>query len=229
MKKRGESPITINLIIGGSNMCLFRFLSSKKEVNKLISNLKNENVNVRWKAVGNLAKLGQTATVALINALENNILHASHADYIKAVFERIGNSAVEPLIKALYNEIRDVRLIAAETLEKIGDARAIDPLIYALKDRNFGVRSAAASALGEIGDERAVEPLIIALEDTKWCVRMEAANALGKLGDERAIEPLHACYNSHNTHAFYDDEDVAEAAKKALLKIDTKIGNNYII
>ena len=210
-------------------MNLLNFFISRKDVNKLISNLKNENVNVRWKAVGTLAKLGKTATEALIKALENNSLHASHVDYVKAVFERIGNSAVEPLISALDNEVRDVRLTAAEALEKIGDSRAIDPLIKTLKDQNLGVRAASASALGEIGDSTVVEPLIQALEDTKWCVRMEAAKALGKIGDERAVEPLSTCFNNHNTHAYYDDEDVADAAKTALMKIESAKEKNYTL
>ena len=55
-----------------------------------------------------------------------------------------------------------IRQSAAETLGKIGGARAVEPLIALLKTSVHEVRQSAAEALRKIGDARAVEPLI-------WC------------------------------------------------------------
>jgi len=101
---------------------------------------------------------------------------------------KIGEPAVEPLIKALGDEEWKGRAGAASVLGGIGDERAVEPLIKALEDEDLDWQS--AKALGEIGDSRAVEPLIKALGDDGWPVRMYAAEALGKIGDTRAVDPL---------------------------------------
>jgi HEAT repeat protein len=61
------------------------------------------------------------------------------------------------------------RVIAAETLGDMGDARAVEPLIKALDDPDTEVRWVAAKSLGMLGDPRAVPALIRALSsDDKW-------------------------------------------------------------
>ena len=114
----------------------------------------------------------------------------------------IGESAVEPLIKAL----GDGNTSAVRALGEIGDARAVEPLIGVLRDENWWVRSCAAEALGKIGDTRAVEPLIKELdgyrEDSGWeklDVVASVIDALGEIGDSNAFEPLERLLRtSHN-------------------------------
>jgi HEAT repeat protein len=112
--------------------------------------------------------------------------------------------AVEPLINMLYREVWwSGRLVAAESLSKIGDSRAVTPLEEALVDFDSRVRKASAEALARLGypawqeivtgdnfynndferlgscnDKRAVELLITALGDNDSRVREDAANIL---------------------------------------------------
>jgi hypothetical protein len=98
--------------------------------------------------------------------------------------------AVEPLIKALGDEVEvDVRRVDTEVLGEIGEP-AVEPLIKALEDDEGNVRYDVANVLGKIADARAVEPLIKALKDEEAQVRVGAAMALGEIGDARAVEPL---------------------------------------
>ena len=198
------------------------FLKPQRNVNELICDLKNPNESTRWKSVDALVQIGETAQEFLLKAVAKRQFHSTYMKYVIAVFEKIGDSAIKPLITTLGNESKDLRYAAAVILGRIKESRAIEPLINALSDSDFGVRAASATALGTIGDKKVVIPLIKALKDTRWVVRMEAAKALGLIGDERAMIPLSSCYKRHNTHVCYDDEDVAEAAKKALINIVSK-------
>jgi HEAT repeat protein len=130
---------------------------------------------------------------------------------------QIGAPAVEPLIASLKDSKARVRERAAETLGRIGDARAVDPLIACLKqpspdqatadgqdmsngdesddqkkaraDEDSEVRQKAAEALGKLGSP-AVAPLMACLDEKDPSVRSLAATALGQAHDARAIAPL---------------------------------------
>jgi HEAT repeat protein len=130
---------------------------------------------------------------------------------------QIGAPAVEPLIASLKDPKAQVRERAAETLGRIGDARAVDPLIACLKnpgpdqaaaggqdisngdesddqkkaraEEDAQVRQKAAEALGKLGSP-AVAPLIACLDEKDPSVGSLAAAALGQLHDSRAIAPL---------------------------------------
>ncbi len=107
---------------------------------------------------------------------------------------------------------RDIGSRAAESLGKLGDARAVEPLINALHHSDGDIRSSAADALVELGGVGAVEPLITALRDPVGDVRLRAAYVLGKLGDARAVDPL--------ITALYDpNEDVCRRASAALVEL----------
>jgi chaperonin cofactor prefoldin len=93
---------------------------------------------------------------------------------------KIGEPAVEPLIRALKDENDDVRAHAAYALGKIGKP-AIEPLIRALKDENEDVRRMAVVALGEMGDARAREYLSQAMTDESETVREIAKAALERI------------------------------------------------
>ena len=98
----------------------------------------------------------------------------------------------EDLLIAALKEDRAwrIRLLAAQTLGKIGGKRVIEPLIHALQDSAWQVRKQAAGTLENSPDNRVVEPLIHALQDSAWQVRQQAVETLGKIGDRRAAEPL---------------------------------------
>ena len=99
------------------------------------------------------------------------------------------DESLDPLIDALSNRKKGVRLHAATLLGAINDPKAIPALIDTLKDNNKLVRREASTSLSRMG-EPAVEPLIETLKDDDWRVRGAAAWALGNIGDERAIPEL---------------------------------------
>lgn len=125
----------------------------------------------------------------LIKALEDE----QSGDYDSYIRERekiieelgkIGEPAVESLIRALEDKNKQVRSGAAWALGEIKDKRAVGPLIRALEDDNNIVRSESAHALGEIGDKRAIEPLktiLLLWESMPAGLIEEARTALDKL------------------------------------------------
>ena len=93
----------------------------------------------------------------LVDALENE--GGDVASYAVGALGKIGEPAIEPLIKALGDGTEgesgadaDGRTLAAEALGKIGEP-AVKPLIELLSDDGWGVRDAAKEALRELGHE----------------------------------------------------------------------------
>ena len=125
-----------------------------------------------------------------------------------------GDEAVEPLIAALSNRKKNIRLHAASLLGAIGDERAIEPLIATLSDNNKLVRREASTALSRMGPA-AVDPLIEVLDNPDWRVRGAAAWSLGNLNDEKAIPAL---------EKLLDDESgyVKSGAQSAIASIQRK-------
>ena len=78
---------------------------------------------------------------------------------VQEMIEMGDPGVVEPLIKALGDEDRNVRRWAAEALGKIGDPGAVKPLKDLLKDKDPLVREAAAKALDRISKPKAAKPL----------------------------------------------------------------------
>ena len=119
--------------------------------------------------------------------------------------------AAEPLIDAMKDEDRYVRMNVISALGNIGDTSAVKPLIAELEAPNN--KNWASHAMGKIKDPRAEEPLIATLKDTNSVfVRSSAAEALGKIKDPRAVEPLIAALNDKYS-------DVRTNALKALRQI----------
>jgi HEAT repeat protein len=112
------------------------------------------------------------------------------AQEIPYALGKIGLPAVEPLLTALTDSDGVVRKLAAETLGRIGDARAVAPLIPALNDDDEHVRRCAVEALGNLGDASAVDPLVALLTGYDIDFRLRAVIALGKIGDLGAAEAL---------------------------------------
>lgn len=106
----------------------------------------------------------------------------SWCEEIVTLLGKIGEPAVEPVIKVFEHRYEGSLMYANKALKEIGEP-AIEPLIKALgdKDRDAWIRMESARILGEIKEERAVEPLIQALEDENGWVRENAAEALDSI------------------------------------------------
>ncbi len=100
---------------------------------------------------------------------------------------RVGDEAIEPLIRTLSDEHPNVRIAAADALGFFKDARAAEALVRTLSDKQ--TRWAAKNALVRIGPG-AVEPLIASLPCAEKQTRSLKIQALGEIGDPRAMGPL---------------------------------------
>ena len=97
--------------------------------------------------------------------------------------KKLGEKAVDALIKELRGRKRKTKGMIAELLGEIKDKRAVDVLISCLSDMDTEVRINAARSLCEIGDEKAI-PFIInkALVDKDKRVRTFTGDRLKKMG-----------------------------------------------
>lgn len=92
--------------------------------------------------------------------------------------EGFGEPASEYLIKALKDEDRWVRYLAADALANIGATKAVDALIKLLKDPEQDVRFAAAASLGKLGDPKASTSLQEVMKNDNGYVKIAAEEAL---------------------------------------------------
>jgi len=101
--------------------------------------------------------------------------------YVAKALGKIGTPAVKPLITALKEKDKEVRMYAAMVLGVIRDTLAVEPLVSTLKDQEKDVRTAALLALGDIKDTRAVEPIMETLRNGDSDIQRNAAEAMKKI------------------------------------------------
>lgn len=100
-------------------------------------------------------------------------------------------AAVPYIIRLLDDDDWWLRMIAADSLARIGDARAVKPLIAASEDPDCAI--ACIEALGRIGDPSALEALVAHLSRPEIEIRAEAIEAIEAIGDRAAVAVLEAC------------------------------------
>lgn len=105
------------------------------------------------------------------------------SDLLTAI-EKMGPTAVEPLIEALGDKEGTVRKYAAIVLGRMGDPRAIEELGMTLYDLHNEVGQAAAEALAKFGS-KTVDIFIGALSHPEAAVRENSVVALSKIQDAR--------------------------------------------
>ena len=216
--------------VGESAAFAIREVGDRRVVEPLIKMLGDRKIHVRNRVA--LALLGladERAVWPLIRMLKEHgreSLVTPPSDEIVSGFVRIGEPAVEPLIKVIedYDSIypfgRGGRLnmqkIAAKALGKIGAPRGVEPIIKVLELFLSWGDEVGVEALKEVNDRRAVDPLINALQHRNRHVREAVAVALGRIGDSRAVEPL--------MEALKDEyRDVRLKAREALRRIGIEI------
>jgi HEAT repeat protein len=95
--------------------------------------------------------------------------------------EKFGKPAVDYLHKALDDDDKWVRYMAADALGNIGDVRSIERLIPLLNDQDQDVRFATAFALGNIGHPSAEDALTMTCSRDNCFVKVAAEEALAKV------------------------------------------------
>ena len=113
-----------------------------------------------------------------------------HGRHSQGRTQQADPKTVDALIAALKDSDPGVRQAAAESLGRIGEARALEPLSGLLGDGNVEVRKSAVEALGNLEDPKAIPALTKAAGDANPAVRREAAEALIGFDEPAAGEPL---------------------------------------
>ncbi|MHB8123642.1 MAG: HEAT repeat domain-containing protein [Desulfuromonadaceae bacterium] len=90
-------------------------------------------------------------------------------------------SRIESLRPLLRDSVAEVRIAAAEAIERLEAASSVDEILATLKTGNKGARVGAIYALGEIGGERVLPPLVYCARRPEVDIRSVATAVLGKL------------------------------------------------
>ncbi|MBI3038693.1 HEAT repeat domain-containing protein [bacterium] len=101
-------------------------------------------------------------------------------------------------LKLLFDDLKDIREVAAEFLGEMSCKEAVRPLIQCLATGDPSLKFIAARALGSIRDETSVVPLMKLLEEDNDDLRYVALEALGKVGASGALKALSAFLKSRN-------------------------------
>jgi hypothetical protein len=162
---RNQAVITILGDLGDRNATLSLIETLKdndagvrKKSARALGNIKDERAGeVLWAALkyDKVDEVQSQAAVALDKLNWKPAANAEEAYFFIwnkrwAGVEKLGEAAIEPLIQSLRVGDGYTRLMAAQTLGKLGDKRAVSPLTEALKDEDKNVRSSAKSALNKI-------------------------------------------------------------------------------
>ncbi len=166
------------------------WLCSERDVDFLLTGLKDEYSDVREAALGALVIISGPKVIAKLAA---DLYHHDSGRQHLAVtgLGLIGErEVIDPLMKVLNHPEPSIRKAALTSLARIGEITDIEPLKLALHDENSGVRKAAVSALITIQGERAVGEIRFLLDDKDVWVRYHTISSIGRLGFDKHSEYL---------------------------------------
>ncbi|MCH7872853.1 MAG: HEAT repeat domain-containing protein, partial [Planctomycetes bacterium] len=173
--------------VGTDDTALSPNAEAKIPLTQLIATLRGGDFMAIYDASRSLAKLGQEAVPALIEALKDDAANRHAADVLRTIGGEAA-CAVPGLIQQLTGgRDRDTRCHAAAAIRVLGGVAkdAVPALIATLENAKCKIQIAAAYALGHIGDAAvdAVPALVAALEDLDCDVRRAAVFSLGRIGN----------------------------------------------
>jgi HEAT repeat protein len=154
--------------------------------------LDDPKIEVRRAAARALGNTGHPAALPyLMEALHDSYWwyerEYAATDLLLAI-EKMGITAVNPLIAALQDKEGTVRKFAAILLGKLGDPHAIEPLGMALYDLHHEVGKVSAESLARFGIP-ALDVLIEALSHPEMWIRIHSIAALSQIKDGR-VTPI---------------------------------------
>lgn len=175
-------------------------LGHMSDVAPLIAALGDQESHVRQHAAMALGKIGEPAIDALTPALRDG--NPSMAWYAMMALGLIASKleadarlqpAIDPLLDALEDEDISIRLMAAETLKKIGIS-ASEQIAALLMDETAMTRAIAAAVLAAIEPDMADAYQRIRytadLQDVQPTIRAAAARTLGWIGNAETTDAL---------------------------------------
>ncbi len=152
---------------------------AQDEIERLISEMKDDRRDVRSRAAYELGKHQDPRTLApLVSALSDNDKFVR--SWAAGALAKAGPPAIPPLLSALETPDPTVGYYAALALGELGDLRAVPLLAKALRDGDWDIRSSAASALAGLGDPSTLPDRILTEDSITGADR---AKILASLGD----------------------------------------------
>jgi HEAT repeat protein len=105
---------------------------------------------------------------------------------------RIGEPAVDPLLRALNQNSHWISARASDTLSKIQSTKAVDGLLGALDSSKLEKRTKRSilQSLGNVKSERVLNSLIRHLGHEDWAIRCAVLRSLGQIGGQTAEEAV---------------------------------------
>ncbi len=159
---------------------------------QLAPSLQDHSDNVRLEAVRAIGRAGGgEAARLLLRLLKKDgsaFVRAEAVRYLRTIGPA-HCADLTPIVHALKDPNRDVRIQAAGLLGNCLDLKSIMPLLAAMADPHWSVRESAENAMLNFG-RQAAPRLIDALGSKSWIVRFRASRLLGEIGDRQAVTPL---------------------------------------
>lgn len=157
--------------------------------------IKDEDQEVRYAVVTNLGLLHSKNTIEkLIEGLDDSSNYVRSAalkaltDNMELISKIKDIRAVEPVVRAVKDNNRNVRKIAVTILGRINNAQVVAPLIDALNDVDAEVREAATAALEQQKSPTSMDALVESLSNPNPEVRQQALLALAEFKNDRLLK-----------------------------------------
>jgi uncharacterized protein YdaT len=193
-----------------------------KEIVRYIEILKNDNGKGNENAVNSLAKIGEPAIPALINALGDPYQGCRCAAMNALV--KIGKPSLPFLSKALVNPNNNVQLFAATALGRIYEEKDTHILLKMLEDKDEQIHIAGLRALSEMGwNAKNTVPIVTkGLKSSSKNIKNESADALAKI-----FITVQSRMSDLSLMELQERIDDAEKILKALEEEENKLENVY--
>jgi HEAT repeat protein len=225
-----------------------------KAVDALVMALTFRNASVRKAAAASLGEIGENPKS--VGALENAINDTDEGVRKAAVnaLASIGtNGALQPLIRLLMGNQKDMCTMAKSELDKIAwvpqneteeayylsahrqweklsqlGTKAIRPLVQSLSEQLRGTDEGPIRALIRLGT-RATGALIEALDADDALIAANAAYILGEIGDQKAVDPLLNTLGSKKNRAFLYKKEMRLSVLNALHRLDPSAAKDVLL
>lgn len=178
--------------------------SAPDEVERLVSDLKDDRRDIRSRAAYELGKHNDSRIIApLTAALSDNDKFVR--SWAAGSLGKAGARAVEPLVQVLEGSDTSVGYYAALALGDLGDLRAVPLLAAAVREGDWDIRSSAAETLERMGDAQSLPCCIVSESSLSAVQRLEILAALRDL-----------TYSGDGVHIHYTFPDAAELCTELL-------------
>ena len=151
---------------------------------------------------------------------------AGAASELAVALEKVGPPALPELLPALTHPDQEVRLLATQTVARIGTAAAVVPLAQSLSDQDVLVRQTAADALRSLATAAVAPQLVNALGDADWKVYYAAKDALAKIGDQAVPYLVKALANPTARISYTAEQALAEIGGAAVPSLISSLSSD---